>query len=827
MTKLLLALRMLRRDYRSGELTILLLALIIAVTSSSTISLFADRLQRTMTDQASEFLAADLVITSPTLIPAEWLQRAEQLGLLHSQSAEFSSVLIENDQLLLAGIKAVSNQYPLRGHLKTIQTDYTTEQTYHHGPAANTVWVEKRILSALGFKLGDTLHVGEKALLISELLTYEPDKRGDLYSLSPRVMMNDQDLAATQIIQPGSHIHYFFHFAGETKALAQFKASIKAHLNPSQRIMDIHEDRPEVGSAITRAERYLGLSSILVILIAGVAIAMSTRRYTERHFDTTAILRCLGCTEREIIVLFSYQILLIGLFACVIGCLIGWFAQTLLLSLLQNLLPAKIAAPSLLALLLGFLTGMIILISFTLPPLLSLKKVPALRVLRRELQPPPASAWFVYGLSASMICLLIWRYTNDISLTGTIIGSGFVCLLILNQLVKMLFTLLKTQLPHYSLYWRLSLQNLIQERHTSIAQILAFSITLTAMILTFTVKTDMVDAWKQQLPENAPNNFALNISEDQLSATQLDLAALTGTSSAFYPVVSGRLVRINDQPVHQRVSKESRGNEAIERDLSLTWAENLPANNLLMAGAWWNSDTQNAVSVEQKLAENLGIKLGDILTFTVGSEQFTAQVSSFRKVDWETMQPNFYMILTPSTLASFPHTYMTSFYLAADKKNHFNQFLKKYSNVMILEVDLILAQFKMILAQITEAMNYLFYLAFAAGFTVLFAAIYSTLDQRIYKGALMRTLGANRRLLNTIHLFEYALLGLLSGLLAIVLSEAVLFCLYRYALHLEYRVNFLIWLIVPLCATGMISLTGFFALRRVTEQAPLQVLQQL
>ena len=299
MNRFKLALRLLKRDGRSGELTLLVLALLVAVASTTTISLFADRLQRTMTVQAAEFLAGDLVISSSVPIDPDWVKQAGQLGLERSQTTEFSSVLLENEQMLLASIKAVGSGYPLRGFLKTLQAGAVEEHKDFHGPQPGTAWLEKRVLSALNLSLGDILTVGEKPLRVERILTYEPDKRGDFYSFSPRVVINQADLQATGVIQPGSHVHYFYQFAGGETELKAFKRAIKAKLNPSQRIMDIREDRPELGSALRRAERYLGLSSIVVILIAGVAIAMAAGRYTERHFNTSALLRCLGCRQEK------------------------------------------------------------------------------------------------------------------------------------------------------------------------------------------------------------------------------------------------------------------------------------------------------------------------------------------------------------------------------------------------------------------------------------------------------------------------------------------------------------------------------------------------
>ena len=827
MSRFSLALRLLFRDGRSGELTILVLALIIAVTSSTAISLFADRLQRTMTTQAAEFLAADLVITSPTPLPEVWHAKAKQLQLARARTAEFSSVLIENDEMLLAGIKAVSSGYPLRGYLKITDFNYSAEKKVFAGPAPGEAWVEKRILSALNMKLGDTLTVGEKPLLISQLITYEPDKRGDLYSLSPRVMINDQDLPATNILQPGSHVHYFFQYSGESKELSAFNRWTKPHLNPSQRIMDIHEDRPELGNALSRAERYLGLSSIVVVLISGVAIAMATRRYSERHFNATAILRCLGCKQSEILWIYTCQFLVLGSVASLVGCLFGWFAQLALFQLLRDLLPQQVADPGAIAVFFGFITGLSILMGFALPPLLRLKRVPPLRVLRRDLAPLPSTAWLVYGLAITVISVLIWRYTQDLKMTSAILGVGIITVLILGLLINGLLIISRKLLPHFNLTWRLACQGLLRESRGSVSQIVAFSLTLVAMILSFTVRTDLLDNWQQQLPENAPNHFALNIFPAQQPAFEQDLQRQQISGSRFYPVVRGRLVEINGIPVQKIVSKESQGERATHRELSLTWSASVPEDNKITAGNWWTSEKTGLVSIEQKLAKSLNVTLGDELTFTVGSEQFKATVANLRKVHWDTMKPNFYMVFSPGTLDNYARTYITSFYLSRENKKLINTLVKSYPSITVLEVDLILQQFKTILAQLTEAINYLLYFALMAGFTVLFAAVYSTLDNRIYEGALMRTLGANRALLRKTHLIEFCLLGLISGLLAVIISETLIYALYSQVMHMEYHPNLLLWVVIPVTGALFVGLAGFWGVRDVVNKSPMRVIREL
>ncbi|MFZ2170452.1 MAG: FtsX-like permease family protein [Methylococcaceae bacterium] len=827
MTRFNLALRLLWRDCRSGELTILLLALIIAVTSSTAVALFSDRLQRTMATQTAEFLAGDLVITSPAQIPSEWLVKAKKLDLADARTAEFSSVLIEHDELLLAGIKAVSANYPLRGFLRTTTADYSRETITQHGPEKGAAWLEKRILSALKLNLGDLLTVGEKQLIISNIITYEPDKKGDFYSFSPRVMINEADLQSTGIVQPGSHVHYFFQFSGESKALTEFKQWVKPLLNPSQRIMDIHEDRPELGTALNRAERYLGLSSTLVILISGVAIAMATRRYTERHFDATALLRSLGCKQSEILWLYSSQFIVLGVLASSIGCMLGWFAQEALFHLLRGLLPQHVVDPGLLAVSFGFIIGMSVLLGFALPPILRLKQVSPLRVLRRELEPLPSSAWLIYGLSIGIIGLLIWKYTDDIKMTATILGVGLMTLLALGLLVYGLLSLIRRLLPFMSLTWRFGLQGLLRNSRASVSQILAFSITLVAMVLSFTVRTNLIDNWQKQLPDNAPNHFALNIFPDQETAFKQELKQQHINGSQFYPVVKGRLVEINHISVQQIVSKDTQGENATHRELSLTWTKELPEENKIVAGNWWATEQAGLVSIEQKLADSLKIKLGDLLTFTVGSQQINAMVASIRELRWDTMKPNFYMIFSPGTLEAYPSTFITSFYLPETQKNVLNTLVKKYPGTTILEVDLILQQFKTILTQLTKAINYLLYLALMSGLTILFAAVYATLDGRIYEGALMRTLGANRSLLRKTHIIEFTALGLISGLLAVVISETIIYALYTQVMNMEYRPSLYLWPVIPFTGALFVGIAGCWGVRHVLNKSPLPVLREL
>jgi putative ABC transport system permease protein len=824
MNTLTLAVRLLWRDGRNGELTSLFLALLIAATGSTAVGIFADRLHRSMSTQAADFLAADMVVESPQPLPTEWRDEAARANLLHGYSAEFSSVLMEHDEILLAAIKAVDTAYPLRGKLRISGGDYGNETTITHGPPSGQAWVEKRVLSALHLQLGDILTVGEKPLQITQVLTYEPDKRGDLYSFSPRVMINAGDLAATHLLQPGSHVHYFLLFGGGKAEIGTFKRWLKPRLNPSQRLMDIYEDRPELGGALERAQRYLGLSSIAVVLLAGVAIAMATRRYCERHFDAAAIMRCLGCKQGKILRLYASQLLLLGVAANVAGCLLGWFGQETLFHMLHNLLPQRIANPSPMALLFGFSTGMMTLTGFALPPLLRLKRVAPLRVLRRDLEPLPVAAWVVYALALSVVAVLVWRYTEDWRLTAAILGTGLAALMFLSALLYVLLAACRRLLPKFRVSWRFALRGLLQDPRAGIGQIAAFSVTLTAMLLSYSVRTELLDNWQKQLPENAPNHFALNIFPDQINAFKTALEVQQIHGSHFYPVVRGRLVEIDGRPVQKIVSKDSQGEQATHRDLSLTWSADLPEDNTIVGGQWWPYDKVGLVSVEKKLADSLHLKLGDTLLFTIGSEQLSATVASFRKLDWDTMKPNFYMIFSPGTLNRYPSTYLTSFYLSEAQKNDLNNLVKQFPAITVLEVDQILRQLQTILRQLTAGIDAVLYFALMAGFTVLFAAVYASLDQRIYEGAVLRTLGANRKLLRAITRREFICLGLTAGILAWVMSQALLYTLYSRVLNLDFTPDFgMLAVVAPLAALS-IGVAGAWGTRDVLRKAPLRVL---
>ena len=822
-----LAARQLMRDARLGEVRVLFFAMIIAVAASTAIGYFSARLNDGMLLRATEFLGADLVLSGSS--PADQMQIAQgkQLGLEHAQLVEFASVIATDEAIQLASVKAADSAYPLRGQLKSASALYGAEQI-SDGPAPGEAWAEARLFAALELEIGDIIEVGAKPLRLTRVLTYLPDEAGDFYSLNPHVLMHLDDLEATGVVQPGSRVRYRELWRGSTEALSAYRAAITDQLAANQRLEDARDGNRQVGNALSRAERYLNLASLAAVLLAGVAVALSAARFASRRFDASALLRCLGLSRLQALSLFAMQLAILGLSASLLGALLGWLAQQGLFHLLQGLLPAQIPAGGVWPAVAGIATGLVALAGFALPPLAALGRVPPLRVLRRDLLPVPPSSWMVYGAAILALGLIMWRLSLDLVLTFTLIGGGLLAAVLLGGLLLLGLQSLRRLLARAALPWRLGLGQLLRHPLAAAGQILAFGLIILAMALIALLRGELLDTWQDQLPEQAPNHFALNVLPDDKDAFAARLAELSPHPAPLYPVVRGRLIEINGESVKQLVSKESQGERATSRDLSLTWSAELPADNKLMAGQWWSGDTVAelpGVSVESELAKNLQLKLGDRLTFSVGGLNRDAAVTSLREVDWDNFQPNFYMIFEPGTLADLPVTYLTSFYLPPRQERQLVELTRAFPSVTLLQVEALLAQLRSILAQVTLAVEFVLLFVLAAGLAVLFAGLQATLDERIRQGALLRALGAERKILQQARRAEFGLLGAASGLLAAIGCELISFLLYRYAFELQWQPHF--WLLLlPLAGALLVGGAGVLGTRRALNVSPLTVLRE-
>lgn len=830
LNNLRLALRLLARDWRAGELRLFVAAVAIAVGAVTTVGFFNDRLDRGLTQRSADLLGADFILTSPAPVNGEWLDAAKRRELEFAEAMEFASVVIEGERLQLASVRAVGSGYPPRGTVRTAEALYQPGMPTTGLPAVGTAWVESRVLQALALDVGGSFEIGNARFTVTRVLTDEPGRIGSFFSLGPRVLINRADVPATGVVQPGSRVRYRYAFAGAPAALQQYREWLRTRLGPSDRLIEARSGNTTTARAIERINSYFGLTSLLAVVLAGVAIAMGARRYSLRHYDTSAMLRALGATQHDILALYVPQLLVLGLVASALGCAIGWAAQQGITHIVRDLFPVELPPPGVAPALFGFATGLVTLAGFALVPVLRLRAVPPLRVLRRDLTPLPAAAWAVVASAAAALLLLLWNYTGNWTLTFTVLGGAAVGVAVLLLLTLGLLRLARRVKSPARGVWHHGLERLRRRGYASAGQISAFGLTLMAMAVIAVVRTDLLSTWQAQLPESAPNHFVFNILPADVTGVESFFRLRGIEAQALYPLVRGRLTGINGQPVRAAVTKEEgeeASNAALRRDLNLTWAAELPPDNRLVRGAWWEArDTPAAVSVEERLAERLGIGLGDRLTFTIAAQTLEAQVVSVRNVQWESFHPNFFMIFSPGTLDDFPTTYMTSFHVPAAQKPLLATLVRQFPSVTVLELDQVLRQVRAIVEQAALAVELVLLFVFAGGLTVLYAAVSASLDERFYEGALLRTFGASRRQLRRGHMAEFATLGVLAGLLAAIGTEAVAYVLYTRVLDLAYTPKWIVWLLAPIIGGVVIGVAGFIGTRQVVQRSPLAILRE-
>lgn len=826
-----LALRLLARDLRAGELALIGIALIIAVAGVTTVGFFTDRVQLALNRQANQLLGADLVVSHDRVLPPAWADEARVRGLAVTQMLRFPSMAVHGDKNVLADIKVVAAGYPLRGEVRIADKLYGDDRRASSIPAPGSVWVDERLLAQLGVAIGGKISLGNGSLRIDALMTQEPDAAIGFINAGPRVLMNDADLAATGLVQTGSRVRYRLQLAGSAEAIDDYRDWVAARLQPGQRIEGIRDARPEIRSALERAEKFLNIAALVSVLLAAMAIALAARRFLQRHLDACAMMRCMGASQGRLLRLYCVHFAVLGLAAGAIGCIIGAMAQQALAYWLGTLVAVDLPRAGLLPWVQGLAIGLLLLLGFALPPLMALARVPTLRVLRRDLGAPDARGSAGYVLGYAVIAGMIFWKAGDARL-GFFVTAGFTLAMLAAGILAWLLLRATSGLRGSGVSWRFGIANLRRRPLATVVQVVALGLGLMALLTLTLIRNDLLHAWQTSLPPDAPNRFLVNIQDDQVAPLQVFFVERKLAAPELHPMIRGRLVKINERGVSAADFADERAKRQIEREFNLSSAAHLPKANRVTAGQWWPASVpagaaREQFSMEDGIAQRLGIKLGDRLTFDIAGTPVSAAVTSLRKVDWDSFNVNFFLIAPPGLLDGQPVSHVTSFHLPSRSTDVLNALVQRFPNLLVIDVAQVMAQVQKMMTQVSKAIQFVFMFTLLAGLVVFYAAIASTQDDRMRQAAVMRTLGASRAQLTRAHLAEFAVIGALAGLIGAAGASGLGYVLAVNVLNVTYNLSPLAWIAGIVCGGGGIALAGYLGTRHVLATPPLATLRRI
>lgn len=822
-----LAWRMLARDWRAGELGILALALVMAVASVTSVGFFADRVRQSLKRDAHQLLGADLVMTADHPLNPEVRGEIIRRGLGMAESESFVSMARSGTQAQLVSVKAVSDGYPLRGKLRVASALNTPDAETSTVPRPGSVWIDERLALALALKAGDVVELGEAHLAVAGILTLEPDRGVSFFNIAPRLMMHLQDVPATGLIQTGSRVQYHLMAAGEGDTLESFEKWVTPRLARGESVQGLNSARPEIRASLDRAEKFIGLGALLAVVLAAVAISLATRRYTRRHLDGYAVMRCFGASQSRLFWLFAQEFGLLGIIAAVAGSLLGYAAQFVIAQFVAGLVGAQLPQPSFLPALQGFLIGLALLLGFALPPLMQLRNVPALRVIRRDLGLPGESALAGYAAGFITIgALLLWQ-AGEAKLGLIVLGGFSGAFLLFGAVAFGALQIMGTVAGTGSVTWRYGLASLRRRAKTNTVQIIALALGLTAILLLSFTRNDLLATWKNKIPPNAPNRFIVNIQPEQ-RAPLLEFFAANGLSvPETYPMVRGRYVAKNGAPVDVDAYDE-RAKRMVEREFNLSHMTAIPTHNSVAAGRWFSAQdlAAGALSVEEGIAQSLGWRVGDRLSWQVAGQTFSAPIVNLRKLDWDSMRVNFFVIATPGLLKDAPESFITSFHLPADKAAFAGRLAQRFPNLSVIDISAILRQAQTVMEQVVSAVQFVFLFALGAGVLVLYAALLATQDERMQEAAVMRALGASRAQVLSAQRAEFAVLGMLAGLFASAGATAIGWAIAQFVFQFPYHANGWVWLAGPALGLACVAFNAIAGARAALSHPPIFALRE-
>ncbi len=831
--------RTLWRDLRAGELRLLIVAVMLAVAALSSVGFFADRLQAGLQRDARQLLGGDVVVVGDNPTAPAFAERARAEGLQALETSSFPTMARASDaqggMSRLVALKSVPEGYPLRGSLRVADAPGAADRATREIPARGEAWVDAPLLESLGIGVGDMLLLGDAQLRVARIISIEPDRGAGFMNFAPRVMITSADLAATGLVQPASRITYRLAVAGagdgSESAVQRYRIwaeqQAKAPGVHGVRVESLDSGRPEMRQTLDRAEKFLSLVALLAALLSAVAVALAARGFANSHLDASAMLRVLGQSQRRIAGAYTVEFVLVGLASSAAGVLLGWAIHHVFVLLLAGLVETALPAPGLWPAAFGVGMGLTLLLAFGLPPVLQLARVPPLRVMRRDLGALKPASVVVLAVGVAGFAALLLAASRDIKL-GLIAVGGFAVAVLLFAALGWLAVQVLRRLVHESTAPRwlvLATRQIAARPAYAVVQISSLAVGLLALMLLVLLRTDLIGSWRQATPANAPNRFVINVQPEQADGFRAALDKAGVTSYDWFPMIRGRLVTVNGKPVSPDDFSEDRAKRLVDREFNLSTTAQAPAHNLITAGTW-TPGAKGEISVEDGIAETLGLKLGDTLGFDVGGVPSEARITSLRKVDWGSMRANFFVIYSVDHLDDVAVSYLAA-YRAPDVAGFDNALVREFPNITNVDLSTTLAQVQRVLDQVIRAVEFLFGFTLAAGLVVLFAAVTATREERAREYAIMRAVGAQARLLAQVQRAELAGVGLLAGFLASYEAGAVGWALARWVFEFNWTVPWWAPLAGAVAGALLAWMAGWWALREVLRRPVMDTLRQV
>ena len=848
--------RSLWRDWRAGDLRLLVLAVTLAVAAVSAVGFFSDRLQGGLQRDARQLLGGDVVLVSDHLLPPVFTEQATAAGLKSNLSLTFSTMARAPESLggatRLVSLKAVTSGYPLRGELLVSEAHAEDPQKggdkllgqmvephaayQHQAPIPGQAWVDEAVLTALGLHLGDDLDLGDSSLRITKVLVQEPDRGAGFMNLAPRVMINQADLPASHLVQPASRLRYRWAAIGQPEAVKTFTQWAERTLEEgaSQGLRGIQletldKGRPEVKQTLDRAAQFLNLVALLAALLSAVALALAARSFAAKHLDDCALQRVLGQSQSSIAATFAFEFLTAGLLASGLGLLLGFGLHHVFVWLLQGLVSTELPSTSWVPAGLGLALGMTLLVAFGLPPVLQLAQVPPLRVIRRELGAIRPASIGVLALGVLGFATLLLVLSHDLKL-GLIAVGGFAgAVLVFAGLAALALQLLRRSVNEATAprWLVLATRQMTARPVQSVVQVSALAVGMLALMLLILLRTDLINSWRQASPPGAPNRFVINVLPEQSQAFQKALSQAGVDRFDWFPMFRGRLLSRNGQPLNADQFTEERAKQLVEREFNLSNSAELPHHNQIVAGQWV-AEEDGAISVEEGIAKTLGLQLGDVLRFDMGGTLSEARITSLRKVDWASMRANFFVMYPKAQMPTISATYLAAYKApgnTAEASRFDNALVREFPNITSVDLSSTLNQIQTMLDQVIGAVQFLFGFTLAAGMVVLFAAVSATRDERARDFAIMRAVGASGVLLRQVQQAELLGVGLLAGFLASGVANAVGWALAHYVFDFVWQPSWLALIGGSLLGALLAWAAGWWGLRSLLQRPVMQTLR--